>query len=371
MDIESFFERRLPSILVRNRKAVARIRTRCVFDIIGSHGGKWVVDFAADPPCVVLNSHAIGECGLELSEDDFLLILERPDQTPRLIHEGRIRINGSRDRIDVMLGVLFQVLQNETDKSRVDERYAAWARSIRDPRLIFMNHGYADGDPDEDCEWLSEDDQLWRYSINLVRHITEGVDLQGKRILDVGCGRGGTCSYIARYRHPRVVVGLDKCFEGVRFCVGRHTAENISFLSGDAQFLPFSDRSFDVVINIESSHLYGDICQFFAEVARVLSPRGMFCHTSIFTATSLEEIRDVLDSMPFRVVRMNDITPQVARALELNRPTFSALLGSMVASDMQNEGRVVDLIFGVNIDAYQKYISGRAFYYSWLLENLA
>ena len=38
-------------------------------------------------------------------------------------------------------------------------------------------------------------------------------------------------------------------------------------------------RSFDVVINIEASHLYDDRARFFAEVLRVLKPGGHFCYT--------------------------------------------------------------------------------------------
>ena len=43
-------------------------------------------------------------------------------------------------------------------------------------------------------------------------------------------------------------------------------------MHGDAESLPFADRSFDAVINVEASHAYPHFPRFLAEVARVLRP---------------------------------------------------------------------------------------------------
>ena len=47
---------------------------------------------------------------------------------------------------------------------------------------------------------------------------------------------------------------------------------NLTFVQGDAEKLPFEDHMFDTVINVESSHCYGNMDAFVKEVARVLKP---------------------------------------------------------------------------------------------------
>ena len=53
-------------------------------------------------------------------------------------------------------------------------------------------------------------------------------------------------------------------------------AQGLSYVQADAENLPFDDASFDVVINVESSHCYPHIDRFLSEVRRVLAPGGCF-----------------------------------------------------------------------------------------------
>lgn len=54
-----------------------------------------------------------------------------------------------------------------------------------------------------------------------------------------------------------------------------------SIVTGDAHDLPFKPSSFDIVINIESSHLYRNPQLFFDECSRVLSKGGHLCWTDL------------------------------------------------------------------------------------------
>ena len=61
---------------------------------------------------------------------------------------------------------------------------------------------------------------------------------------------------------------------GSELALDRLRDAGVDFVHGDAEKLPFPDRSFDAVINIESSASYPHFSRFLAEVARVLRPAG-------------------------------------------------------------------------------------------------
>jgi SAM-dependent methyltransferase len=84
-----------------------------------------------------------------------------------------------------------------------------------------MNHGYAQA-ADEDFAWLEDADQPWRFSLNLIRRALDDAPTTGARVLDIGCGRGGPASYIARYLNAGEVTGLDACADSIAFCQRRH-----------------------------------------------------------------------------------------------------------------------------------------------------
>ena len=92
----------------------------------------------------------------------------------------------------------------------------------------------------------------------------------------MGSGRGGGASYVSRYLKPRSVVGIDISKYAVRLCNSIHQYPNLSFCVGDSEKIPFESESFDVVLNVESSHCYGNIPLFLIEVKRVLKRGGFF-----------------------------------------------------------------------------------------------
>jgi ubiquinone/menaquinone biosynthesis C-methylase UbiE len=135
-------------------------------------------------------------------------------------------------------------------------------------------------------------------------------DLNARRVLDVGCGRGGTVALIAE-RFDAAVTGVDLSPEAIAFCRRMHRHPRVRFEVGDAEHVPFDDRSFDAVTNIESSHTYPNLRAFFAEVARVLVSGGLFLYTDLLPVQRWMEVRALLGPLGFRMLSERHITHNV------------------------------------------------------------
>ena len=154
----------------------------------------------------------------------------------------------------------------------VYEVVSAWDKT----GVTFLNYGYVSLDSRGSSLKLRPEDEQNRLKIQLYHRVVGSIDVRGKDVLEVGCGRGGGASFVMRYLGPRTVTGLDLAALAVVFCRRRHRVEGLTFTKGDAQNLPIPDESFDVVVNVESSHTYPSFERFLREVARVLRPGGHF-----------------------------------------------------------------------------------------------
>jgi arsenite methyltransferase len=100
----------------------------------------------------------------------------------------------------------------------------------------------------------------------------------GERVLDLGSG-AGTDSLIAAQMvgEQGHVTGIDMTHEMLakaRAAAAEMGAANVEFVEGEAERLPFSDASFDVVISNGVIDLVPDKDAVFRELFRVLAPGG-------------------------------------------------------------------------------------------------
>lgn len=247
------------------------------------------------------------------------------------------------------------------------QHYDELVALVPDARYIFMNHGYLDPREPRDAA-VPPEHAAFRYSANLVRRLVRGLALADRSVLDVGAGRGGTAAYLGR-AGARRVVGLDYCLGHVQFCRRVHVAPNVAFVCGDAHALPFADASFDVVTNIESSHCYPDIVQFFREVRRVLRTDGTFCYTDnvnrqIVTATQrCEQLR----AAGLEILEQMDITNYVAAGVAAAAGPLTHFFVEAIDPQRKNAHRIADLIHSVTLGAFTLYATRRFDYWMWRL----
>ena len=199
-----------------------------------------------------------------------------------------------------------------------------------------MNYGFAPADGTSIALRLDDHDEPDRLCIQLYELVARPADLNGKEVLEVGSGRGGGASYLARYHQPAQMTGVDFSPQAVKFCGERHSGvANLKFSVGDAEALSFPDASFDAVINVESSHCYGDVCKFFAEAHRVLRPGGWFLFADLRGSKEGSDLEGMLRRQPWQSVEKEEITAGVLKALELDDVRKRTMIERMIPARLR------------------------------------
>ena len=192
--------------------------------------------------------------------------------------------------------------------------YDVLSRVWRDGDWRFMNYGFA---PDGPPFPLRPEDEGERAFIGLYHQAVEGLPVAGARVLEIGSGRGGGARYVARYHAPASVIGLDYSPATVRRArLLNADAPNLTFETGDAERLPFPDASFDIVLNIESSHCYADVPAFAREAARVLKPGGWFTFADMRAKSMVVDLDRKLAAPGLDKLAERDISQGVVAALD-------------------------------------------------------
>lgn len=107
---------------------------------------------------------------------------------------------------------------------------------------------------------------------DLARLVTEAAFGRMEVVLDLGCGAGHTA--LASATLAARVIGIDVTPEMVGMASAlaeQHEIRNLWFQVANAEWLPFLDRSFDVVTSRVSAHHFGNVPKALIEASRVLA----------------------------------------------------------------------------------------------------
>lgn len=227
-----------------------------------------------------------------------------------------------------------------------------------------MNYGYLD---EENLPQLKDEDEDNRLSIQLYHHLVKEIDIKGKRVLEIGCGRGGGSRYLHSYYNPGELVGIDYCQRAITFCNSINTLPKLKFYQGDAENLSFHDESFDVVINVESSHCYGSFRKFLSHVKRVLNKDGYFLITDFRENYHIKSLIEDIKDSGLRLIRHDDISKKVIDALEHGHDSRIETITNRVPVLLRNLFREYAGVKNTNI--YRKFKSSRVKYMSFILQK--
>src|ERR1700716_2889837 len=122
-----------------------------------------------------------------------------------------------------------------------------------------------------------EGEKMERHHLDITEKTIRLMNLRpGERVLDLGCGSGGGTRLVGEGPEGfGQVVGVDVSDEMVRQArIASKDFDNILYVWGSAQQIPWEENFFDKVLSVESFYYYADQDRALMELFRVVAPRG-------------------------------------------------------------------------------------------------
>jgi len=127
-------------------------------------------------------------------------------------------------------------------------------------------------------------------------------DLNGKRILEVGCGRGVFAHYLANRYPNAVIVAVDFSTAAIEIAKKTYPGlHNLEFRTENAESLSWASGEFDWYISCETIEHVRTPFKMIQEIRRVLKPTGQFVITTenYFNAYALVWLKCWMLNRPF------------------------------------------------------------------------
>ena len=170
-------------------------------------------------------------------------------------------------------------MARHNDKEEIRKHYDVMSPYYRELWGEHIHHGY----------WIRGDETKEQAQTQLIEYLARAAGMQrGCKVLDVGCGIGGSSIYLAK-QWDADVTGVTISPIQVEMAGRAAAAEGVraKFVLMDAEAMKF-DECFDVIWSVESISHYRDRGEFFGAAATLLKPGGVLAITDWFKKEALQ-----------------------------------------------------------------------------------
>jgi ubiquinone/menaquinone biosynthesis C-methylase UbiE len=231
-----------------------------------------------------------------------------------------------------------------------DKFYTNLHKFFGKDNIKFLNHGYYPS-----YSYIKPEHIEFKNQLSLYLFLFDEIQTSGHSILEIGCGRGGGIDALAEYFNFKDISACDLNKEAIKFCKKTHK-NKIKFKKCSAEKLKYPNNSFDIIINVESSHCYQNPELFFNEVRRVLKPNGIFLYTD--TGATILNFQNQNDK--FKIIRGKNITKNIADSCKDDIENFKKI---------KIEEKSRQFLINLTKDKYKVYNSGENQYIYYACTN--
>jgi cyclopropane fatty-acyl-phospholipid synthase-like methyltransferase len=187
-----------------------------------------------------------------------------------------------------------QAKPNWTDFESVEKQYNTIEQMYEDLNLSecplftgeFINFGFWKDIP---CKDIISQNQRLESEKNLYRYVLSQLQMStADKVLEVGCGLGRGTALVLEDFKPASIHAIDRCKVQVERALETNQGtinkypNQLFFVQGIAEHIPFLSNSFDKVFSIEALQHFDNIQAFAKEAYRVLKPNGRIAVATYF-----------------------------------------------------------------------------------------
>lgn len=148
------------------------------------------------------------------------------------------------------------------------------------------------------------------------RYVWAAELVQGKDVLDSGCGSGYGTMHLAE-SGAKTVVGIDSDGMAIRTAELNYRRENLKFLSMDVRKVSLPPASFDIIVSFEVIEHLDDAIGYLSGISRLLKDNGLF---AISTPNKISTEIDYVNDEPHNPLHVREYYP--SEMLELLEKFF-------------------------------------------------
>lgn len=190
-----------------------------------------------------------------------------------------------------------------------------------------INYGFAPLTDDGIMMPLAKADESERMSLQLYYRTATGLEaappFKDATLLEVSSGRGGGVDFLTRNYPLKKAIGLDLSSNNITWCKDTYKNPKLEFMLGNAE--TFVDdgvlppESIDIVISVDSAHLYPNFDKFINQCSKVLKKGGYLCISDFMDTNKVNLREEILKNQPgFRLRKKEVTTKNILHAMDLD-----------------------------------------------------
>ena len=133
--------------------------------------------------------------------------------------------------------------------------------------------------------------------------------------IEIGCGRGGGCYVMKNYYSISDITAVDLSSANIRLAK-RFVPEGKSIVSDAVEFK--TDKKFDLVLNLESSHRYSSRLVFFKNVSSMMKEDASFVFGDMIRENELQEVEKMIADSGLKIIKTETVNQGVVSSIEQN-----------------------------------------------------
>jgi cyclopropane fatty-acyl-phospholipid synthase-like methyltransferase len=237
----------------------------------------------------------------------------------------------------------------------------------------YINFGYWKGIFDSNKSYITIDDRI-KASFALYKLIIDNLNIESKdRVLEVGCGLGYGCKYVAENYHISNLTCIDITPQQIERAktIHKQLSNNINFEVSSADSTNKPSGSYSKIYSVEAAQYFPSMSNFAKEAFRLLEPNGRLVLTAHFSTNQkgYEATKRLLPTVAQDIDRMIPISEvrQAFKEAGFHELKIESIGQYVFQAFDQWISQVEDAPWAQNI--YKLYLDGHIDYYVLVLQK--